>query len=284
MKDSTENGKSVYKKWRNQQLFRLRAFLLRKPANREQALDSLRWLQKQQLLRTDTLHMIEEICSISETRVKDVMVPRPNMVTIQDDAKLDDIVEAITSSGHSRFPVVDGSLDKISGVLLAKDLLQYLKSEPRERFNIQSHIRPAVIVPESKRINILLNEFRRSRNHMAIVVDEYSGICGLVTIEDVLEEIVGEISDEHDLASDHYVHADEEGNYVIKALTPLEYFNRFFSMSLRGKSVDTIGGLVVETLKRVPKHKEKLHLQGVTLEVFQSDPRRVHSLIIRKSR
>ena len=259
----------------------VRAFVLRKPVDREQALASLRWLQDEKKLRPGTSAMIEGIWRISDTRVKDIMVPRPKVVTIADDAGLNDIVKAAVGSGHSRFPVIGDDLDKIHGVLLAKDLLQYL-GDGENNFDINNHIRRAVVVPQSKRLNVLLDEFRKSRNHMAVVVDEYGGMCGVVTIEDVLEQIVGEISDEHDLAADHYVRDDGRGHYVVKAFTPLEYFNRFFSAALESKSVDTIGGLVIEVLGRMPRRNEKVLVQGISFEVFQSDRRRIHSLLIER--
>lgn len=277
--------KDITARWRDKKnrLFvdwslRTRAFIFRKPIDRDGVLASLRWLQKEQLLRADTLAMFEGVWRISDMRVKDIMVPRPSVVAISEDAGLDSIVKTITDSGHSRFPVIDNNLDNICGVLLAKDLLQYLGSE--DDFNIHNHIRQVVVVPESKRLNVLLDEFRRNRNHMAVVVDEYGGVCGVITIEDVLEEIVGEISDEHDLADDHYVYADDKGRYIVKAMTPLEYFNRFFSAAIESKSADTIGGIVIEALGRMPKCEEKVLIKDITFEVFQADQRRIYSLIV----
>ena len=262
--------------------FRVRAFIGRNPVNWQKAIESLHWLNKEELLRTDTLSMIERIYDISETRVKDIMIPRTNMKFIDHSADLNQIVKMITKSGHSRFPVIDDNLDHIVGILLAKDLLQYLGSETQETFNIKNHIRQAVIVPQSKRINVLLGEFRKSRNHIAIVVDEYGGTCGLVTIEDVLEQIVGEISDEYDMTAENYIHLNSKGDYVIKALTPLENFNLFFKTNLASKSVETIGGLVIESLGKMPEKDEKVTLEDITFKVYQSDRRRIHSLIVRR--
>ncbi len=269
-----DKKKRLFARW----ALRIRAFLSRKPIDRDGALDSLRWLQKEQLLHADTHAMLEGAWRISDMRVKDIMVPRPSVVAISEDAELNDIVKTITDSGHSRFPVIDNNLDNVCGVLLAKDLLQYLNSE--DSFDIHNHIRQVVVVPESKHLNALLDEFRRNRNHMAVVVDEYGGVCGVVTIEDVLEEIVGEISDEHDLADDHYVYADDKGRYIVKAMTPLEYFNRFFSAAIESKSADTIGGIVIERLGRMPKCEEKVSIKDITFEVFQADQRRIYSLIV----
>ena len=279
--------KKPFSKWWDKwnQLFaewslRARAFIFRKPVSWEQALSSLRWLQEANLLRADTLAMLEGIWRISDIRAKDIMVPRPSVVAISQDAKLNDIVKIITDSGHSRFPIIGNSLDNISGILLAKDLLQYLGSE--DKFDINNHIRQVAVVPESKRLNVLLDEFRRNRNHMAAVVDEYGGVCGLITLEDVLEQIVGEISDEHDLAEDHYVYADDKGRYIVKAMTPLEYFNRFFSSTIKSKSADTVGGIIIETLGRMPKCEEKILIKDIAFEVFQADQRRIYSLIVRQ--
>ncbi len=223
--------------------------------------------------------MIEGVFQVAEMRVRDIMVPRAQMDVIDRADPPERYLPRVIETGHSRFPVVDGDKDKVVGILLAKDLLRYFDVEQRSTFNVYDLLRPAVFVPESKRLDVLLRDFRSSRNHMAIVVDEYGGVAGLVTIEDVLEQIVGEIEDEHDLdADDVMIMQRAEHEFVAKALTPIQEFNEYFGTNYDDEEVDTIGGLVMTTLGRVPKRGERLEVGGLRFEVLRADSRRVHLL------
>src|SRR3569623_1412164 len=210
-------------------LERLSVALLGEHKDREQLVNLLRDAQQRDLLDPDALGMIEGVLQVSEMQERDVMVPRAQMVVVERDAGRKDILPVVTESAHSRFPVIGDSRDEIAGVLLAKDLLTYFGPEGEKSFNVRNILRPAVFIPESKRLNILLKEFRASRNHMAIVVDEYGGVAGLVTIEDVLEQIVGEIVDEHDIEEDTYIKRHNDNVYAVKALTPVDEFNSYFN-------------------------------------------------------
>ena len=207
------------------------------------------------------------------------MIPRSQMVVVDEEHNVQDMLPTIIESAHSRFPVIGDSRDEVVGILLAKDLLRFLSDDNQEEFNIRDILRPAFIVPESKRLNILLNEFRNSRNHMAIIVDEYGGVSGLVTIEDVLEQIVGDISDEHDSEEDEYISYSEDDKYaLVKALTPIEDFNEYFEVALEENEFDTIGGLVTNHFGRVPKRNETAIIGSFKFEVISADSRRLHLL------
>ncbi len=250
---------------------------------REQLQQSLREAQKNNLIDVDGLVMIEGVMQVSEMPVREVMVPRSQMTVIERDAAADELLETVIESAHSRFPVVGESKDEVIGVLLAKDLLpQLVKRTEDLHFNIRDMLRPAVIIPESKRLNVLLKEFRANRNHMAIVVDEYGGVAGLVTIEDVLEQIVGEIEDEHDVEEESYIF--EHPNMItVKAITPIDTFNEYFHTSYSDEEFDTIGGLVTKTLGHLPKRGEQLQMNGIHFRVLGASSRRVHLLEVIKS-
>ncbi len=234
------------------------------------------------VLDRDLLTMIEGVFSIGDTRVRDIMIPRPQMKIIRKDAAAAQIFAMVTDGSHSRFPVVGDNPDKIEGVLHAKDLLRFFDHDGDAPLDITEHLRPPVIVPESKRLKVLLEEFRKNRNHMAIVVDEYGGVSGLVTIEDVLEQIVGDITDEYDVDEDNYIFVHHGGNFRVKALTPLKEFNRHFESNLSNGSTDTIGGLVVNAFGRLPKRGDTVEIGVFAFEVIRADDRRVHSLLVRK--
>ena len=235
---------------------------------------------KQRLLNANTLSMIKGIFDVSEMHVREVMIPRSKMISISHKASLEDIIDIAIGSGHSRFPVSGDDLDDIKGILLAKDLLPVLKEYPDE-LNLDDYIRQPVLIPDSKRLNILLAEFRKNRNHMAIVVDEYGGVCGLVTIEDVLEQIVGDISDEHDAQHEHYIYNQGDLNYSVKAFTPIEYFNRYFTVKIRTKKT-TIGGTVMERLGHIPNRDESIEMEGLLLRVSKVNTRRVELLDVKR--
>ena len=209
-------------------LDRLTAALTGEPKTRQQLLDMLRDAEDRNLFDAEALSMMEGVLQVAEMRVRDIMVPRAQMVVIEEDEPPEEFVKTVIDSAHSRFPVLGDNRDEVEGILLAKDLLAYFATQDQDEFDLRDAMRPVVYVPESKRLNVLLSEFRASRNHMAIVVDEYGGVAGLVTIEDVLEQIVGEIDDEHDSEEERYIKERSTGEYLIKALTPIEDFNEYF--------------------------------------------------------
>jgi magnesium and cobalt transporter len=260
---------------------RLALALMGEPGTRAQLVEVLRDAQSRDLLDHDALDMIEGVMQVSEMQVRDIMVPRAQMDVVDFSRAPDEFLPVIIESGHSRFPVIDADKDRVIGILLAKDLLRYLQldKKKRARFNLRDMLRPAVFVPEAKRLNVLLREFKASRNHMAIVVDEYGGVGGLVTIEDVIEQIVGEIRDEYDIeADDVMIVAREGGEYVVKAQAPLDDFNTRFATRLAQGEIDTIGGIVMARLGRVPRRGEKLDIDGLRFEVLRADSRRMHLL------
>jgi magnesium and cobalt transporter len=244
------------------------------PRNREELIDELRTAQANGLLGADTLPMLEGALRVTELNVDDVMVPRVQIVMIDVDSPLPDILAAVVESGHSRFPVHDEDKDDILGILLAKDLLKYFGNG--HDFDLRSILRPAVLIPESMRLNVLLAEFRRSRNHMALVVDEYGGVAGLVTIEDVLEVIVGEIDDEHDDEEEpNLMRAQAEGEWIVDALTPIADFNEEIGAAFSDEEFDTIGGMVTSEFGHLPEVGEHIHIGDFEFLVTQSDDRRV---------
>ena len=261
-------------------LDRLSHALLGEPATRDDLIDILRDSAKRDLLDRDSLDMIEGVLQVSEMKVRDIMVPRSQMDVVDKDSPPEGYLPMLIESGHSRFPMVDGDKDKVIGILLAKDLLRYLFLDKKKRaqFNVHDMLRPAVFVPESKRLNVLLREFRTSRNHMAIVVDEYGGVAGLVTIEDVLEQIVGEIADEYDIEDDVMIMPRDGGEYVVKALVTLADFNTRLNSQLAHEEIDTVGGLVMSRLGHVPRRGEKIDIDNWRFEVLRADSRRVYLL------
>jgi magnesium and cobalt transporter len=257
---------------------RLRRVLKGEAATRGDLLDWLRESHAQTVLDADELAMLEGVLAVSETQVREVMVPRSQMAVLERDAPRDELLKAIVESGHSRFPVIGGDREEVVGILLAKDVLRHFVDTPSEAFDISRYIRPATFIPESKRLNTLLKEFRGSRNHIAIVVDEYGGITGLLTIEDVLEEIVGEIDDEHDSTEIGPIQEQEPGRYQVRALARIDEFNAFFDAELDDENYDTVGGLVMYELGHLPRKGETLQLADFLFRVLQADRRRVHSV------
>ena len=264
-------------------LQRLFALLRRDPETREELLDRLRAVQASGVIDVDALAMIEGVLSVSEMQVRDIMIPRAQVDIVPRDANLDEILETVSESAHSRYPVIGEGRDDVVGILIAKDLLRYFSDDASETFTLGDILRPAVFVPESKRLNVLLREFRASRNHMAIVVDEYGGTAGLVTIEDVLEQIVGDIEDEHDFDG-HLSHIlrHPSGRYIVKALTPIDEFNAFFGTQYGEEEFDTVGGLVVNCFGHLPSRGDEIEMDGFVVRVLRADNRRVHLLDVRK--
>ena len=262
-------------------LERLSAMLMREPQDRKQLLELLRSAHDRNLLDADALSMTEGVMQVSEMQVRDIMVPRAQMDVIDIAETPDKFIPLVIATAHSRFPVIDRNRDNVIGVLLAKDLLRYYAGE--EEFSVREMLRPAVFVPESKPLNVLLRDFRANRNHMAIVVDEYGGVAGLITIEDVLEQIVGDIEDEYDFdeSADNIV-SDSAGQYRVKAQTEIADFNQAFGTSFSDGEFDTIGGLLIDSFGRLPKRGESTILQGLRISVIRADSRRLHLLSVQK--
>lgn len=263
-------------------LDRLGSMISSEPRDRRQLRDLLRAAQARELIDPEALTMLEGVLTVAEMQVRDIMVPRAQMETVRREAALGEILPEVVASAHSRLPVIVDNRDEVAGILLAKDLLRFFASEAPEAFDMQEILRPAVFVPESKRLNVLLKEFRLSRNHMAIVVDEYGGVAGLVTIEDVLEQIVGEIEDEHDV-EDYLTQIMQHpgGRYTIKALTPIEEFNAYFQTRYDDEAFDTIGGLLLSYFGRVPRRGESIVVDGMQFRVLRADNRRLHLVEMR---
>jgi magnesium and cobalt transporter len=262
-------------------LERLGALIMREPEDRNQLIQLLHSAFERNLLDADALAMIEGALQVSEMKVRDVMIPRAQMDVIDVNETPDRFIPHVIATAHSRFPVVDRDRDHVIGILLAKDLLRYYAGE--EEFNVRDMLRPAVFVPESKRLNILLREFRNSRNHMAIVVDEYGGVAGLVTIEDVLEQIVGDIEDEYDFdeAEDNILR-EKGGRWRVKAQADIADFNAVFATGFAEDEYDTVGGLVMSRFGHVPKRGESIDIEGLRFSVLRADSRRLHTLQVER--
>jgi magnesium and cobalt transporter len=260
-------------------LKRLTQSFAAEPQNRQQLLEILREARTRGLLEADALPMLEGVLEVSDLQVRDIMVPRAQMVFVRRDDPASRILPTVVESGHSRFPVMDEDRDDIVGILLAKDLLRLVSSEARERFDIREFMRPAVFVPESKRLNVLLKEFRGSRNHMAIVVDEYGGVAGLVTIEDVIEQIVGEIDDEFDVEDDQNIRKEGERAFLVRGVTRIDEFNEYFGARLsEEEGVETVAGLLMKQLGRLPRRGESASIEGFEFRVVRADRRRIDAL------
>ena len=261
-------------------LERVSTLLLRQPEDRDQLVALLHSAFERQILDADALAMIEGVLQVSEMHVRDVMIPRSQMDMIDVAESPEAFIPFVIETAHSRFPVFEDNKDNVIGVLLAKDLLRFYAGED---FNVREMLRPAVFIPESKRLNVLLKEFRANRNHIAIVVDEYGGVSGLVTIEDVLEQIVGEIEDEFDFdETEDNILPDKSGRFRVKAVTEIADFNKAFSTDFSDAEFDTVGGLVVKRFGRVPKRGESVALEGFSFQVLRADSRKVHSLMVEK--
>ena len=263
-------------------LERITAFILRQPGDREQLVELLRAAFQRNLFDSDALSMIEGVIQVSEIQARDIMIPRSQMEVIDISETPDKFIPFVIETAHSRFPVTENDKNNVIGILLAKDLLRYYAGE--EEFDVREMLRPVVFIPESKRLNVLLKDFRTNRNHIAIVVDEYGGVAGLVTIEDVLEQIVGEIEDEHDFdeAEDNIVE-DPDGHYRVKASTEIADFNEKLGAELSDEDYDTIGGLVLHTFGRLPKRGEAVSVGDFKFTVLRADSRRLYTLMVERS-
>jgi magnesium and cobalt transporter len=255
--------------------------LSNEPQDKEQLLTLLRDAQKRDLITIDALSMIEGAMQVSEIHVGDIMIPRAQMVVLQLAESVANLTKTIVDSGHSRFPVINDNRDDVQGIFLAKDLLDYYAKNNMNEFNMREVMRPVVFIPKSKRLNVLLREFRTNRNHMAIVVDEYGGVAGLVTIEDVIEQIVGDIDDEHDIDDQIYIKLSRKGLYAVKALTPIGEFNEYFKTDFSHDEFDTIGGVIMQAFGHLPKRGEHVEVNGFHFEVARANGRRIHLLRVK---
>jgi hemolysin (HlyC) family protein len=259
-------------------LERLSHFLLREPEDREQLVELLHSAYENHLMDGDSLAMIEGVLQVSEMQVRDIMIPRSQMDVIDITDPPENFIPHVIETAHSRFPVIEDDKNDVIGILLAKDLLRYYAGED---FEVRDMLRPAVFIPTSKRLNILLKEFRSTRNHIAIVVDEYGGVAGMVTIEDVLEQIVGDIEDEYDYDEDEdNIIQNSDGTYRVKALTEIEDFNEAVGTQLNNEEFSTIGGLIVNKFGHLPKRGDHIAIENLSIKVVRADSRRLHSITI----
>jgi len=284
MQDHPSGAKYLDTKPQRSLFERLSALISPEPESRSELLEILQDAHERNLIDADALSMIEGVFQVSDLSARDIMVPRPQMDVIDLNKPIEEWMPLVLDTAHSRFPAIDGDRDKVVGILLAKDLLRYYAEES---FDVRDMLRPAVFIPESKQLNVLLRDFRANRNHMAIVVDEYGGVAGLITIEDVLEQIVGDIEDEYDID-------EEEDNIIpvsngslgprwrVKALTEIEQFNESMDANFSSEDVDTIGGLVANHLGRVPRKGDIFDIDHLRFEVLRADARQVHVLLVEK--
>jgi magnesium and cobalt transporter len=264
-------------------LDRLASVFTAGPANRRELIELLRAAQQNQVLDAEALGIIEGALQVADMQVREIMIPRSQVVTVKLSASPAELLQVAIESGHSRFPVIGDGPDDVVGILLAKDLLSLALAlaEPAPRFNLRNILRPCMPVPESKRVNVLLQEFRVNRNHLAVVFDEHGGVAGIVTIEDILEEIVGEIADEYDTDEESYIKRLDDGTYTVKALVPIDEFNQHFGSTFSEEEFDTIGGIVLQSFGRVPMRGEAVEIDGYRFEVLNSDQRRIKLLQLR---
>jgi magnesium and cobalt transporter len=259
-------------------LKRLASSITGEPRDLDELASILVEARERGLIDADVLQMLESVLEVSEIQVRDIMVPRSQMVVINRDEPVGKILPVVIDSGHSRFPVVGEDRDEVQGILLAKDLLRFFVEDQPDDFDIKECLRPAVFIPESKRLNVLLKEFRVTHNHMAIVVDEYGGVSGLLTIEDVLEQIVGDIGDEYDIDESEGIRKEADRTWTVPALTRIEDFNQAFGTRFSDEECDTIGGLILQELGRMPRRGEAVEIGGLELKVIRADRRRIETL------
>jgi len=274
MNDERNNGESDERSW----LEKIAQIFSSDPHTRKDLQDVLIVAEQNGVIDTETHSIMQGALEVANLQVRDVMIPRPQMVCLKSEQEPSEVLRQLIESGHSRYPVMGESSDDVQGILLAKDLLPQLLSGTPEHFEITELLRPATFIPESKRLTVLLREFRENRNHIAIVIDEYGGVAGLVTIEDVLEEIVGDIEDEHDKQQDSFIRKLSDNDYLIKALTPIEEVNEFFGAHLNDEEFDTIGGIVMQSFGHLPRRNELTEIDGFQFKVLNADSRQIHLL------
>ena len=272
---SEDNSSNGHKSW----LEKLAQAFAQEPKTRKELFELLREANRNKLLDNDALAIVEGAIQIADLQVRDIMIPRSQMISIKACQTPEEFLPAIIDAAHSRYPVIGENNDEVLGILLAKDLLPLILKKPG-KFDLRSMLRPCNFVPESKRLNVLLKEFRANHNHIAVVIDEYGGVAGLVTIEDVLEQIVGDIEDEHDVEEDSYIRPLPTGDYIVKALTPVDDFNDFFNSGFSEDEFDTIGGVVMSAFGHLPKRNEIIEVDRMRFRVLNADSRRLHLLRI----
>ena len=272
--DGVADAREGRKSWRDW----LSSVFPGEPADTDDLLDILKHASERQLIDRDALNIIHGALDVANMRARDIMIPRSQVVTVNVESRVADFVPTIIESRHSRFPVVSEDMDDVKGILHAKDLLPLLLDNDWDRFDIKDYIRPSVLVPEAKRLNDLLQEFRETRNHMALVIDEYGKVSGVVTIEDVLEQIVGDIEDEYDVDDDSFIRQLDPNHYTVKGSTPIDYFNERFACDFAGDEFDTIGGIVTKKLGHLPKREEAVRLGRFLFRVLNADSRRIRLL------
>jgi len=260
---------------------RVKRVIFKEPQDKTQLVEVLHSACRRELLTADTLTMIEGAFKVSEAHVRDIMIPRAQMVVLELNAPPEILIKVIVESGHSRFPVIGENRDDVQGIFLAKDLLDYCVRDNNYQFSMRDVMRPAVFVPESKRLNVLLREFRTSRNHIAVVIDEYGGVSGLVTIEDVIEQIVGDIDDEHDIDDRVFIKPTLRGSYLVRALTPIDKFNEYFHTDFSNEEFDTISGLLLQAFNHLPRRGESIELGRFHFEIARANGRRIQLLRVR---
>ena len=268
------SDQEVSKTW----LEKLSMAMTGEPSSRGELLELLRTAEQNELLDFEALSIIEGALTVSDMQVREIMIPRAQVVFVRLDQDPEEFLPVVIGSGHSRFPVIGENQDEIVGILLAKDLLPLAQKDRKQKFNLRDSLRPSTGIPESKRLDVLLQEFRATRNHLAMVYDEYGGISGIVTIEDVLEQIVGNIEDEYDFEDEGFINQHTNGSYTIKALTPVEDFNDHFDTNFSDDEFDTIGGIVTSCFGHLPKRDEQVSVEGFRFKVLNADGRRVHLL------
>ena len=245
------------------------------PTDTKSLLELLRNAEQDRVLDADALSIIEGALQVSSMQVRDIMIPRSQVVTVAANLPAKDIIELVIEASHSRFPVVGDNVDNVMGILLAKDLLPLSLGNGKEKFDIKDVVRPATFVPESKRLNVLLKEFRETRHHMAIVIDEYGSVSGAVTIEDVLEQIVGEIEDEYDVDDESYIKKFDDENHIVKAITPVDDFNEYFQTDFSDQEFTTVGGLVLQQFGRIPERGETVNISSFLVTILNADSRQI---------
>jgi magnesium and cobalt transporter len=251
------------------------------PRNRDDLIDVLRIARQNEVIDSDVLGIVEGAMNVGDMQAREIMVPRPQMVVIKGDQPFEEVLSTIIKTAHSRYPVIGENADEVLGILLAKDLLPQLLKENPNQVDLISIVRPVTLVPESKRVNVLLRDFREKRNHMAVVIDEYGGVAGLVTIEDVLEQIVGEIEDEYDEEHDAFIRKIADNDFIVKALTPIDEFNEAFKTEFSDDEFDTIGGIILQQLGHLPSRNEVAIVARCEFKVINADNRQIHLLRMR---
>ncbi|QKQ24461.1 CBS domain-containing protein [Candidatus Ruthia endofausta] len=248
----------------------------------DELLQVLKEAEENHVIDSHSRSIIEGTMQLEKLEVRDVMVPKSKMVMIEHQASTKELLDIMIKSSHSRFPIINSNKNKIQGVILAKDLLEFLAGDQKSEFNYKEYLRDSILVPESKTLGALLRDFQQKKSHMAIVMDEYGEIAGLITLEDVLEQIVGEIEDEHDLEEDNIIDFGE-GRFLLKANTPIEEFDEFFRVKLQVENIDTVAGLVIKGFTRLPEQMDEISLQGFDFKILKTDSRRIHLLEVERS-